>query len=66
VIRHTWKPKSQKEGAAYGKKDSRDARNLAKSYARGDLAIVHVPTEEEESVRHLIRCRLSFKDFEKN
>lgn len=47
------------------KNDSRDARNLAKSYARGDLAIVHVPTEEEESVRHLIRCRLSFKDFEK-
>ena len=47
------------------KNDSRDARNLAKLYARGDLTIVHVPTEEEESVRHLIRCRLSFKDFEK-
>ena len=47
------------------KNDGRDARNLAKSYSVGDLAIVQVPTEEEESVRHLIRCRLSFKDFEK-
>jgi len=47
------------------KNDNRDARNLAKSYSVGDLAIVHVPTEDEESVRHLIRCRLSFKDFEK-
>lgn len=47
------------------KNDGRDARNLAKSYSIGDLSIVHVPTEEEESVRHLIRCRLSFKDSEK-
>lgn len=47
------------------KNDGRDARTLAKSYASGDLAIVHVPNENEESVRHLIRCRLSFKDFEK-
>ena len=47
------------------KNDSRDAKKLAKSYAVGDLAIVHVPTEEEESVRHLIRCRLTFKDLVK-
>ena len=47
------------------KNDSRDARNLAKSYAIGDLSIVHLPTEDEESVRHLIRCRLTFKDLEK-
>lgn len=48
------------------KNDSRDAKTLAKSYRVGDLAIVHVPTEEEESVRNLIRCRLSFKDLEKH
>jgi len=47
------------------KNDSRDAKKLAKSYSIGDLAIVHVPTEEEESVRQFIRCRLSFKDLEK-
>jgi transposase len=47
------------------KNDSRYARNQAKSNAKKDLAIVHVPTEVEESVRQLIRCRLSFKDFEK-
>jgi len=47
------------------KNDGRDARNLAKSYSVGDLSIVHVPNEEEESVRQLIRCRLSFKGLEK-
>jgi hypothetical protein len=25
------------------------------------LSIVHVPTEEEESVRSLVRCRITFK-----
>jgi transposase len=45
------------------KNDSRDAKKLAKAYSIGDLSIVHVPTEEEESVRNLIRCQLSFKDL---
>lgn len=39
----------------------RDARNLAQHYANGMLTVVHPPTEEEESVRKLIRCRLEFK-----
>ena len=47
------------------KNDFRDARNLAKLYANGMLTVVHPPTEEEESVRNLIRCRLAFKEDEK-
>ena len=47
------------------KNDSRDARNLAQNYANGTLSIVHLPTEEEESVRSLVRCRMAFKDTEK-
>jgi transposase len=47
------------------KNDMRDAKDLCRMYANGLLTTVHVPTEYEESVRGLIRCRLSFKDFEK-
>ena len=47
------------------KNDFRDAQDLAHNYANGTLSIVHLPTEEEESVRSLIRCRLAFKESEK-
>jgi transposase len=47
------------------KNDFRDAINLAQNYANGTLSIVHSPTEEEESVRSLIRCRTAFKGAEK-
>ena len=47
------------------KNDRRDARNLAKLYANGMLTVVHPPTEKEESVRSLIRCRIAFKESEK-
>jgi len=47
------------------KNDFRDARELARLYAHGLLTIVHPPTEEEESVRSLIRCRLAFKEMER-
>ena len=47
------------------KNDFRDARNLAQNYAHGMLSVVHPPTEQEESVRCFIRCRLAFKDAEK-
>lgn len=43
------------------KNDFKDARKLARNYAQGNLTIVHPPTEKQESVRSLIRCRLSFK-----
>lgn len=48
------------------KNDYRDARNLAQLYANGQLTTVHPPTEEQESVRSLIRCRLNLKRDEKN
>lgn len=44
------------------KNDHRDARNLALNYANGLLSIVHPPSEEDEAVRSLVRCRLSFKE----
>lgn len=47
------------------KNDFRDARNLARLYANGLLSIVHPPSEQEESVRALIRCRMAFKESEK-
>ncbi|MCP3920951.1 MAG: IS110 family transposase [Desulfobacterales bacterium] len=47
------------------KNDHRDAKNLARHYAHGDLTIVHPPTESEESIRRLVRCRLQFKQIQK-
>lgn len=39
------------------KTDRRDARQLAVLYRAGALTPVHVPTEHEEAVRDLLRCR---------
>jgi len=47
------------------KNDFRDARDLCRLYAYGLLSIVRPPSEEEESVRALIRCRVAFKKDEK-
>jgi transposase len=47
------------------KNDFRDALNLAQNYANGTLSIVHPPTEEQESVRSLVRCRSAIKETEK-
>ena len=47
------------------KNDRRDAKNLAKLYASELLTVVHPPTEYEESVRSLIRCRVAFKESQK-
>lgn len=44
------------------KNDFRDARDLAQNYSAGMLSIVHPPSEEEEAVRSLIRCRMAFKN----
>lgn len=48
------------------KNDFRDARDLGQNYAAGLLSVVHPPTEKEEAVRSLIRCRISLKDSAKN
>lgn len=44
------------------KNDYRDARRLAEHYANNLLTVVHPPTQGQESVRTLIRCRFAFKD----
>jgi transposase len=54
-----------KKKGDHRKNDKRYAMELTKLYAGGLLTIVHAPTKHEESVRNLIRCRLSFKDTEK-
>lgn len=39
------------------KTDRRDALKLARLHRSGDLVSVHIPTEQDESVRGLVRCR---------
>ena len=39
------------------KTDRRDARQLAVLYRAGALTPIHVPSEDEEAVRDLLRCR---------
>jgi transposase len=39
------------------KTDRRDARKLARYYRTGDLTVIRVPSEEQEAVRALLRCR---------
>ena len=47
------------------KNDYRDARNLAQNYRAGMLTVVHPPSEEEESIRAIIRCRFALKEAAK-
>lgn len=47
------------------KNDFRDAKDLVQNYAHGLLTVVHPPSEEEESIRNLIRARIAFKQDEK-
>lgn len=47
------------------KNDHRDSRNLAQLYAHGQLTVVHIPDQQQESVRSLIRCRLALKESAK-
>jgi hypothetical protein len=39
------------------KNDRLDARHLAEYYQSGLLTLIHVPSEDEEAVRDLLRCR---------
>lgn len=47
------------------KNDRRDALNLCRLYRAGELTSVHVPTEEDEAMRDLIRARDDAKSAEK-
>ena len=39
------------------KHDRKDAEELARLYRAGELVTIRVPTEREERVRDLVRCR---------
>lgn len=39
------------------KTDRRDAKKLAKLYRAGELTVIYIPSEREESARALVRCR---------
>lgn len=43
------------------KHDRRDAVQLARLYRAGELVAVRIPTEVEERVRDLVRCRAAFQ-----
>lgn len=43
------------------KHDRYDARQLARLYRAGELTVVRIPTEAEERVRDLVRCRATFQ-----
>jgi transposase len=43
------------------KHDNRDAADLARLYRAGELVIVRIPTEAEERVRDVVRCRETFQ-----
>src|SRR6266542_3984594 len=43
------------------KHDKRDAADLARLYRAGELKTVRIPTEAEERVRDIVRCRETFQ-----
>lgn len=43
------------------KHDKRDAMQLARLYRAGELVAIRIPTEAEERVRDLVRCRETFQ-----
>ena len=43
------------------KHDKRDAADLARYYRAGELVVVRIPSEAEERVRDVVRCRETFQ-----
>lgn len=43
------------------KTDRRDAIRIAQDFRDGRLVLIHIPTEEDERVRDLVRCRETFQ-----
>lgn len=43
------------------KTDRRDAIKIARDFRDGRLVLIHVPTEDDERVRDLVRCRETFQ-----
>lgn len=43
------------------KHDKRDAADLARFYRAGELTVVRIPSESDERVRDVVRCRATFQ-----
>jgi transposase len=43
------------------KHDRYDARQLARLYRAGELTVIYIPSEADERVRDLVRCRATFQ-----
>jgi len=54
--------KIPKKPGDHVKTDFKDAENLAYQFRNGSLSFVHIPSEEEEAARALIRCRRALKE----
>ena len=54
MVRHSLIPKKASDRV---KTDRRDADQLARLYRAGELTAIHVPDQEDEAVRDLIRAR---------
>ena len=50
------------QGGNRVKTDQRDAKKLARYYQAGELTMIYVPDEEQESVRNLVRSREDVKE----
>src|SRR6185503_3634135 len=50
-----------KRSGVQRKHDKRDATDLARLYRAGELVTVRIPTEAEERVRDVVRCRETFQ-----
>jgi transposase len=50
-----------KRSGVQRKHDKRDATDLARLYRAGELVAVRIPTEAEERVRDVVRCRETFQ-----
>ena len=50
-----------KRSGVQRKHDTRDATNLARLYRAGELTAVRIPSEADERVRDVVRCRETFQ-----
>jgi transposase len=50
-----------KRAGVQRKHDKRDATDLARFYRAGELTVVRIPSEAEERVRDVVRCRETFQ-----
>ena len=50
-----------KRFGVHRKHDKRDAADLARLYRAGELTVIRIPSEAEERVRDVVRCRETFQ-----